>query len=122
MPLGGVIFLAFFVLIFGAACLWLANKLGIKRSEDTVRQSLYECGIPGEETKETRISVNFYLTAILFIIFDIEIIFLYPWALVYKDFILQGNGMYVFVPMAIFLLIFIFGLFWEIKSKALEWE
>ena len=58
----------------------------------------------------------------LFILFDIEIIFMYPWAITFRDFISSGHGTFAFASMMIFLTIFIFGLFWEIKSKALEWD
>lgn len=124
MPLGSVIFITVFVMIFGAFLLFLASKLkgGTGGHQDDVKLDTYECGLPILEKKETRISVKFYLTAILFIIFDIEIIFMYPWAITYKDFIQSGSGLGVLVAMGIFLLIFIFGLFWEVKSKALEWE
>lgn len=82
----------------------------------------YECGIPGQEKKDTKVSVKFYLTAILFILFDIEIIFMYPWAVTFKDSIVSGQGAFVLISMMIFIAIFIFGLFWEVKSKALEWD
>lgn len=121
MPLGGVIFLTVFVTIFGCFLLWLASKLG-KRVQDPVKFESYECGIPVQEKKDTKISVKFYLTAILFIIFDIEIIFMYPWAVTYRDFIGSGFGWYSLLAMSVFIGIFIFGLFWEIKSKALEWD
>lgn len=122
MPLGGVIFLTIFILIFGLILLLLARWIGGRLPGHAVKYESYECGIPVEEKKDTKISVKFYLTAILFILFDIEIIFMYPWALNFKEFIGQGMGGYVFTSMMIFLLVFIFGLFWEIKSKALEWE
>lgn len=121
MPLGGVIFLAIFITLFGCFLLFLASKLG-KRKYDPVKFEAYECGIPVQEKKDTKISVKFYLTAILFIIFDIEIIFMYPWATSFKDFITAGQGLYVFSGMLVFLLVFIYGLFWEVKSKALEWD
>lgn len=121
MPLGGVIFLAIFITLFGCFLLWLASKLGT-RVYDPVKFETYECGIPVQEKKDSKISVKFYLTAILFIIFDIEIIFMYPWALTFRDFIGSSLGLYSFVAMLIFVVIFVFGLFWEIKSKALEWE
>ena len=66
--------------------------------------------------------MRFYLTAILFIMFDIEILFMFPWALAYRDFVDQGRGLYMFSAMAVFIGLFIFGLLWEIKSKALDWE
>jgi NADH-quinone oxidoreductase subunit A len=121
VPLGGIIFIALFVLAFGCLLLFVASRLG-KRSYDSVKFQTYECGIPVQERKDTKISVKFYLTAILFIIFDIEIIFMYPWAVHFREFIDAGLGPYVFFSMMVFLLIFIYGLFWEIKSKALEWD
>lgn len=121
MPLGGILFIAVFVLIFGAILLLLASKLGYT-TYDPVKSEVYECGIPAEEKKDTKISVKFYLTAILFIIFDIEIIFMYPWATSFKEFISSGQGLFVLVSMMVFLAVFIYGLFWEVKSKALEWD
>lgn len=121
MPLGGVIFITIFVMLFGCFLLWAASKLG-KRSYDPVKFETYECGIPVQEKKDTKMSVKFYLTAILFIIFDIEIIFMYPWATTFREFISSGQGLFVLCSMLVFLIIFIFGLFWEVKSKALEWD
>ncbi|MES3036813.1 MAG: NADH-quinone oxidoreductase subunit A [Bdellovibrionota bacterium] len=123
MPLGGVIFLAIFIALFGTALIFIARAIGGRRMNNSqAKRDVYECGIPGEEKSDTKISVKFYLTAILFILFDIEIIFMYPWAITFKDFIAQGSGLFVLGSMGIFLLIFIYGLFWEIKSKALEWD
>ncbi len=121
MPLGGVIFIAVFILLFGCLLLFLASKVG-KRVADPVKFQSYECGIPVQEKKDTKVSVKFYLTAILFIIFDIEVIFMYPWAVSFRDFLEKGQGGYLFLSMGFFLIVFIFGLFWEIKSKALEWD
>jgi NADH-quinone oxidoreductase subunit A len=121
MPLGGIIFIAIFVILFGCFLLFLASKLGT-RKYDPVKFESYECGIPVQEKRDTKISVKFYLTAILFIIFDIEIIFMYPWAVSFRDFISSGSGVVALVGMTVFLAIFIYGLFWEIKSKALEWD
>jgi len=123
MPLGGVIFIVIFIALFGSGLLFLASKTGgKKRPYDPVKYEPYECGIPGIEKKDTKISVKFYLTAILFILFDIEIIFMYPWATTFREFIASGQGGVVLISMMIFLLVFIFGLFWEVKSKALEWD
>lgn len=117
-----VIVLATFVAAFGAGLLYLVSLVGPKPKYSEAKDSTYECGLPAQESGNSKISVKFYLTAILFILFDIEIIFMYPWAIAYGDFIAEGQGLYIFGAMGIFLLIFIFGLIWEIKSKALEWE
>ncbi len=122
MPLGGVIFITIFIAAFGAFLLWVASKTGGPTKKTTVKMEPYECGIPVLQKKDTKISVKFYLTAILFILFDIEIIFMYPWATNFRDFIVTKQGGFVLGSMMVFIFIFIFGLFWEVKSKALEWD
>lgn len=123
MPLGGVIFLTVFLALFGTFLIFLARAIGGRRyNNSAAKRDVYECGIPGQDKRETKVSVKFYLTAILFILFDIEIIFMYPWALTFKDFIASSMGWYSLMCMGFFLFVFIFGLFWEVKSKALEWE
>ena len=117
-----IIALSVFVLLFGFGLLFLAAKLGPKPKTSKDKASSYECGLEVQTTKHGKIPVRFYLTAILFILFDIEIIFMYPWAITYLDFVDQGLGLYALGAMGVFLLIFIVGLFWEVKSNALEWD
>ena len=118
-----VLVLAVFVITFGCLLMAFSSLISIKAAKpDSVKDESYECGIPSDTSGATKISVKFYLTAILFILFDIEIIFMYPWAMTYGDFISNGYGLYAFSAMAFFIAVFIFGLFWEVKSKALEWE
>ncbi|MBC7372037.1 MAG: NADH-quinone oxidoreductase subunit A [Bdellovibrionaceae bacterium] len=122
MPIGGVIFITVFVAVFGCLCLAAGRLLGGKKFQDAAKLAPYECGVPSEDKKDTKVSVKFYLTAILFILFDIEIIFMYPWAASFKEMIASGIGLYALITMMVFILVFIFGLLWEIKSKALEWD
>jgi len=117
-----VLLLAIFVIVFGSALLILTSFISHRKKPSEVKSATYECGIEAEVSGPTKVPIKFYLTAILFILFDIEIIFMYPWALTYGDFISGGYGIYIFSAMAVFLAIFVFGLFWEVKSKALEWE
>ena len=116
MPLGGVIFIATFILIFGALLLLLASKLGAY-APDPVKSESYECGIPVQEKKDTKISVKFYLTAILFVVFDIEAVFIYPWAVQFKSLGWTGLG-----SMFGFLSVVIVALVYVVKKGALEWE
>jgi NADH-quinone oxidoreductase subunit A len=123
MPLGGVIFITVFIAVFGYILIRLARLTGGRAKKTSqAKFDIYECGIPAQDKKDTKISVKFYLTAILFILFDIEVIFMYPWAVNFRNFMASGTGAFVFVSMFIFLAVFIFGLWWEIKSKALEWD
>lgn len=121
-PLFAVIFLLLFVLAFGALLVWVAGLFGPKVKANAVKTAPYECGLPEQTTGHTKIPVKFYLTAILFILFDIEIIFMYPWASTFRDFLSAGAGLYILGVMGVFILIFIYGLIWEIKSRALEWD
>ncbi|MCM2281158.1 MAG: NADH-quinone oxidoreductase subunit A [Bdellovibrionaceae bacterium] len=117
-----VILLAIIIITFGVFLLVVSGRLGPKRQHSAVKDMPYESGLPGTDTKDTKVSVKFYLTAILFIIFDIEIVFMYPWAVTYLDSVKAGAGIYLLGAMGVFILLFVIGLIWEIKSKALEWD
>ena len=93
-----------------------------KTPVDSDKDSAYECGLIGTPAQSSRIPSGYYLTAILFVLFDIEIIFLYPWAIAYRDFLDTGHGLSYLTAFIIFLLLFILGLFWEIRMKALNWK
>ncbi|HJY86621.1 MAG TPA: NADH-quinone oxidoreductase subunit A [Candidatus Acidoferrales bacterium] len=83
----------------------------------------YECGIPPESDARGRYSVRFYIVAILFVIFDVETIFLFPWAVLFStpDQQLRLNPMYGLVTMFVFLGILVIGYVWLYKKGALEW-
>ena len=117
-----VLALAIFVVCFGSGMLFLISLTGAKGIVSQAKDDPYECGVPSEKGANRKVPIKFYLTAILFILFDIEIIFMYPWALTFGDFITAGHGLYVFAAMALFVGVFVFGLFWEVRSKALEWD
>lgn len=76
----------------------------------------YECGIPAESDSRGRYSVRFYIVAILFVIFDVETVFLFPWAVEYR-----ALGIYGLVSMFVFLGILIVGYVWLYRKGALEW-
>ena len=79
--------------------------------------SPYECGFEAFEDARMKFDVRYYLVAILFILFDLEIAFLFPWAVVLKEI-----GMFGFVAMLVFLAILVVGFIYEWKKGALEWE
>jgi NADH-quinone oxidoreductase subunit A len=84
---------------------------------DSEKLSPYECGFEAFEDARMRFDVRYYLVAILFILFDLEIAFLFPWAIV-----LQEIGLFGFVSMLVFLGILVVGFIYEWKKGALEWE
>jgi NADH-quinone oxidoreductase subunit A len=77
----------------------------------------YECGMPPVGTARDRFSIKFYIIAMLFILFDIEAVFLYPWAVEFKKL-----GMFGFVEMGVFIAILLVGYIYVWKKGALEWE
>ena len=94
----------------------LGYVLGTRRP-DSEKLSPYECGFESFEDARMKFDVRYYLVAILFIIFDLEIAFLFPWAIV-----LNQIGLFGFASMAIFLGILVIGFIYEWKKGALEWE
>ncbi len=116
-----VIFIFVFVFIFGAGLLFLTSLTGPKGFKNSRKSMPYECGVPGQDTKTTKIPIKFYLTAILFILFDIEVVFMYPWAVIYTDYLKEAGG-FIFAEMLVFMLILVFGLFYVWKAKGLQWE
>ena len=116
-----VVILFVLVVVFGATMLIVTSLLGPKLKKNPIKMMPYECGVVGEETQTTKIPIKFYLTAISFILFDIEVIFLYPWALIYSEKV-KDYGLYLLAGMGVFIGILTFGLFYEWKAKALEWD
>ncbi len=102
--------------VFGVAPLVAGFVLGPRRP-DSAKLSPYECGFEAFEDSRMKFDVRFYLVAILFIIFDLEIAFLFPWAIV-----LTEIGWFGFLAMAVFLLILVVGFAYEWKKGALQWE
>ena len=100
----------------GVLMLSLGSVLAPNRP-DPEKNSPYECGFEAFEDARMKFDVRYYLVAILFILFDLEIAFLFPWAVVLPDIGFEG-----FVAMMIFLLILIVGFVYEWKKGALEWE
>ena len=99
-----------------AAGLLGAGVLLGKRVKNKVKATPYECGITPKGSAKERFSVKFYLVGMLFILFDIEAIFLYPWAVVYRDLKLFG-----FFEMLLFIGLVLAGFFYIWKKGALDW-
>lgn len=95
----------------------IAAKVLAMHKPDAQKNSPYECGFEAFGDARIKFNVRYYLIAILFILFDLEIAFLFPWALVFKKL-----GVYGFVIMAIFLAILLVGFAYIWKKGALEWE
>ncbi|MBI3480063.1 MAG: NADH-quinone oxidoreductase subunit A [Nitrosomonadales bacterium] len=103
-------------IVMGVAPLVLGRVLA-PHHPDSAKLSPYECGFEAFEDARMKFDVRYYLVAILFILFDLEIAFLFPWAIVLKEI-----GTFGFVSMMIFLAILVVGFIYEWMKGALEWE
>ncbi len=94
----------------------VTHLLGPSRKSE-VKLETFECGIESQENARMPFSIKYFLIAILFVLFDVEIIFMYPWAVNFRE-----MGMFGFVEMLIFLGLFMTGFVYVIKKGALKWE
>ena len=104
--------------VIAAALVALSYLLG-KRVKNKVKDQPYECGMTPVGDARERFSVKFYLVAMLFILFDIEAIFLYPWAVIYKTF---ESKLFAFGEMFLFILLIVAGFFFIWKKGVLDWS
>ena len=105
-----------FAVAFGIVLVNINRWIGPKRPS-LEKLSTYESGMEPVKTARERVSVKFYLVAMLFVVFDIEIVFLYPWAVVFRE--LETAGI---VGMGVFLIVLIIGFLYEWKKGAMEWH
>jgi NADH:ubiquinone oxidoreductase subunit 3 (subunit A) len=111
------IFISFLVATILATVIILLSYILVFQQADSEKISAYECGFQPFEEARSQFDVRFYLVAILFIIFDLEIMFLFPWSIN-----LQAIGFFGYWSMLFFLLILTIGFIYEWKKGALDWE
>ena len=116
-----VLMLGVLAVVFSFGMLVMSVVLGQRGRRPPVKDTPYECGmIPvGEGT--TRLSMKFYLVAMLFILFDIEVVFLYPWAAIYREMLQESGGM-ILGAMLSFLGILLVGYLYAVKKRAFDWR
>ena len=105
---------------FAAGALITSIVLGKAGKRTRIKDSAYECGMLPQGEAQPRFSVKFYLVAMLFILFDLEIVFMYPWAVVYKESIVQSKG--ILWSMLSFVSILMVGYIYALKKGALDWK
>ena len=116
-----VLIYALLVVAFPAVTLILAKFIRPASTSFGAKLKPYECGIPPEGDARGRYSVRFYIVAMLFVIFDVETMFLIPWAILYKGWVATHQGLFALVSMIVFLGILLVGYLWLYKKGALEW-
>ena len=114
-----VLIVVAFAFIITASILILSYIVS-PRVKDKVKQQVYESGISPQMDARLRYPIRFYVVAMMFILFDIEVIFMYPWAVVYKKFL--SGGSFIFWEMVVFLVILFAGYFYLWRRGAFQWE
>jgi len=99
-----IVFLVVIAAVFGLASVTLSSLIGVKKPSP-VKLAPYESGCEPVGTARERFSIKFYIIAMLFILFDIEAVFMYPWAVVFKSFVRAGNGAFMFGEMIVLIVL-----------------
>ncbi len=107
--------------IIGLAMVGLNFFLGTRaRIRTKEKFDVYECGVPAVGNARQQFSVRYYVVGIVFLLFDVEVVFMYPWAVVYRRFLSQG--MFILVEMLTFFVILLIGYFYLLGRRGLDWE
>ncbi len=114
-------YIPIFVMLAGGAAFGIVmvklNELFGPKHPTEEKYTTYESGMEPVKTARERFSIKFYMVAVLFILFDIEVVFLYPWAVTFR-----GLGVNGFITMAVFIFILLVGYFYVWRKGALEWD
>jgi NADH-quinone oxidoreductase subunit A len=105
---------------FAASALVVSVLVGKTGRRSAMKDSPYECGMVAQGAGQPRFSVKFYLVAMLFILFDLEIVFMYPWAVVYKEEVARSS--IIFWSMLSFISVLMVGYVYAVKKGALDWK
>ena len=116
-----VLMLGILAILFSAGMLIGSVILGKKGKRPPIKDTPYECGMLPVGPGSTRLSVKFYLVAMLFILFDIEVVFLYPWAVIYRQ-MLKENAALILGSMLSFMGVLFVGYLYALKKGAFEWK
>ena len=116
-----VLMLGVLAVVFSFGMLVMSVVLGKRGRRTPVKDTPYECGMVPVGPGTTRISVRFYLVAMLFILFDIEVVFLYPWAVIYREMLKESGGM-ILGAMLSFLGVLLVGYLYAVKKGAFDWR
>ncbi len=116
-----VLMLGVLAVVFSFGMLVMSVVLGKKGRRPPIKDTPYECGMLPVGPANTRFSIKFYLVAMLFILFDIEVVFLYPWAVIYREMLKENGGM-ILGAMLSFLVVLFVGYLYALKKRAFDWK
>lgn len=107
--------------VFAAVFVALSRLLGPQRP-GSLKASTYECGVPPRGSTEIRFYVRFFLVALLFLLFDLEAVFLYPWVILYRSLLADGRAAFALGELAVFLAVLLVGYAYVWRKGGLEWQ
>ena len=116
-----VLMLGVLAVVFSFGILAMSVLVGKKGKRSPIKDTAYECGMLPVGEGNARLSVKFYLVAMLFILFDIEVVFLYPWAVIYKE-MLREHASWILGSMLSFLGVLFVGYLYALKKGAFDWK
>src|SRR3954469_7882521 len=105
----------------GIVLIVLSSAFGPKRP-NAIKDSVYECGVEPVGNARTRFPVRYYLVALVFVVFDLEAVFIYPWAVSFRSMAANGMGLFAFWEMITFMGVLVIGLVYLWRRGALDWE
>jgi len=116
-----VVILGIVAVAFAGGTLLASVVVGKRGKDSRIKDTAYECGMLPVGDGNTRLSVKFYLVAMLFILFDIEVVFLYPWAVIFRGMLAHDAGL-ILGSMACFMFILFIGYVYALKKGAFDWK
>jgi NADH-quinone oxidoreductase subunit A len=116
-----VLMMGVLAVVFSFGMLVMSVVVGKKGKRPPVKDTPYECGMIPVGEGNTRFSLRFYLVAMLFILFDIEVVFLYPWAVIYRDMLKESGGA-ILGAMVSFMAVLFVGYLYAVKKRAFDWK
>ncbi len=110
-----------FALLLGGAFVALSAWIG-RRPTNKIRLMPYECGVDPADSPRKRFSVKFFMVAMVFLLFDVEVTLLFPWAALFKSFVAEGLGVLIFIEGLMFIAVLVVGWLYVVRKGALKWE
>jgi NADH-quinone oxidoreductase subunit A len=120
-----ILFMAGFGVLFAAGSMGISVLLGERGRQNRIKNTPYECGMPIQSEAHSRFSVKFYLVAMLFILFDVEVVFMFPWGASYGTDRPAGSGPDITMLLweaGVFTVVLVVGLVYVLKKGVLEWQ
>ena len=108
------------VVLFAVSALLVSILVGKRGKRTRAKDTAYECGMIPEGERQPRFSIKFYIVAMLFILFDLEIVFMYPWAVVFKEMVVESK--LILWSMLSFITLLMAGYIYALKKGALDWK